>query len=185
MTDSSDLGCAVRLDGSLKDASEIEWHNDPDNELPITPVSSTSSTPATIHPFFTGHPAPAVMAAGSRRSGRAVRPSARIVDPDNAMNKPAGSSSAPKSSVASYKRNAPPSPPSRRITRKIDTDSSDEYDANDGDTSIAELSSQCLESSDAEQTENGTDKYDTLQSMADTDHQVCHGTTLPLNIVIC
>ena len=141
MSDSSDLGCAVRSDGSLKDASEIEWHYDEDDESLMAPVSSTSSTsglPAKVHPFFTGHPAPAKMVAGSRRSARALRPSARVLDPNNAMNKSA-SSSALNPSTANGKRKAPPSPPSRRIARKVDTDSGDECDA---DTSIAELSSQ-------------------------------------------
>jgi hypothetical protein len=62
MPDSSDLGCAVRSDSSLKDASEIEWHYDEDDESPMASVSSTLSTsslPAKVHPFFTGHPAPA------------------------------------------------------------------------------------------------------------------------------
>ena len=173
MPDSSDLGCAVRSDGSLKDASEIEWHYDEDDESPMASVSSTSSTsslPAKVHLFFTGHPAPAKMVAGSRRSARALRPSARVLDPDNAMNKSA-SSSALNPSAANGKRKAPPSPPSRRIARKVDTDSGDECDA---ETSIAELSSQPCESSDTEQTENGTNEYEALQSMADADHRVCH-----------
>jgi hypothetical protein len=75
MTDSSNFGCAVRSDGSLKDASEISWHYDVDDDLPIAPVGSTSSTPISppnIHPFFTSHPAPAKMVAGSRRSACTV-----------------------------------------------------------------------------------------------------------------
>jgi hypothetical protein len=108
MPDSSDLGCAVRSDGSLKDASEIEWHYDEDDESPMASVSSTSSTsslPAKVHPFFTGHPAPAKMVAGSRRSTRALRPSSRVLDPDNVMNKSA-SSSALNPSAANGKRKA-------------------------------------------------------------------------------
>ena len=27
--------CALRLDGSLKDASEISWVHDPDDEIPV------------------------------------------------------------------------------------------------------------------------------------------------------
>ena len=180
--DASDFGCAVRSDGSLKDASEISWHYDVDDDLPIAPVGSTSSTPISppnIHPFFTSHPAPAKMVAGSRRSARTLRPSARILDPNNTMNKPAPSSSTSYPSfpsVAKYKQKAPPSPdspPSRHIAHKVNTDSSDEHD---GDTSLAELelSSQPCESSDAEQLEHWPNKYEVLQSMADTDHRVCH-----------
>jgi hypothetical protein len=192
MGDSSYLGCAVRSDGTLKDASEIEWEYDVDEaspKTPIPPVASTSLTPPNIHPFFTGHPAPAtgIMAAGSRRSARTLRPSARILDPNNAMNKPAAPSSAPttltRNPSANYKRKAPPSPPSRRVALKVDTDSSnDSGDEYNGDTSIAELSSQPCESSDAEQMEHWPNEYEVLQSMADADHQVC--VAVPSNIVI-
>jgi hypothetical protein len=56
-----DLGCAVHPDGSLKDASEIEWHFDKDDETPLTaaqksprsgPASSMSSQ--SLHPFLLG-----------------------------------------------------------------------------------------------------------------------------------
>jgi len=63
-----DLGCAVHTDGSLKDASEIEWHFDKDDETPLTaaeksprsgPAASASSQ--TLHPFLLGHAqAPAI-----------------------------------------------------------------------------------------------------------------------------
>ena len=61
MADSSDLGCAVRSDGTLKDASEIEWHFDEDDDLPIAPTGATSSathipTDVPMHPFFSGQP---------------------------------------------------------------------------------------------------------------------------------
>jgi hypothetical protein len=75
--------CALHSNGTLKDASEIIWHFDVDDEAPMSKsmVSTTSSstavtTPAstTIHPFF------------ARRSGRTTRPSNHILDPDNTMN---------------------------------------------------------------------------------------------------
>ena len=106
---SPDLGCAINLDGSLKDASEIEWHfdKDLDDETPLAvtvaenslssasgpAVSGESETSHTLHPFFLGHAhTPAIFAAGSHCSGHAIRPSNRVVDPDNAMNSAAGPS---------------------------------------------------------------------------------------------
>ncbi|KAG0695024.1 hypothetical protein DFH29DRAFT_787911, partial [Suillus ampliporus] len=66
--------CAVGPDGRLKDASEIVWHNDPDDEQPISAPRPAMEKPATpVHHFF----------AGARRSTRAPRPSTKIVDPDN------------------------------------------------------------------------------------------------------
>jgi hypothetical protein len=167
MADASDPGCALRPDGTLKDASEIRWHYDVDDELPM-PSASTSSAPSTssipadnpkIHPFFTGQPPQGVMIAGSRRSGRAIRPSARILDPDNAM------SAANPTSAASSKRKAPASSPLRRVAPRIDTDE-------DGsETDAAGLSVHpSSEVSEAEDLGEMTDKYEALQAMADTDH---------------
>jgi hypothetical protein len=90
MADPSDSGCTVCSDGTLKDVSEIEWHCNKDDDLPIAPTQ--------LHPFFTNQPAPAVMVAGSHRSACPLRHFACVVDPDNAMNK--GSSSIPASLTA-------------------------------------------------------------------------------------
>jgi hypothetical protein len=47
--------CAVGPDGHLKGASKILWHNDPDDEEPISApgLIAASSTPP-VHHFFTG-----------------------------------------------------------------------------------------------------------------------------------
>ncbi|KIL54818.1 hypothetical protein M378DRAFT_59353, partial [Amanita muscaria Koide BX008] len=89
--DLSNLGCATRSDGTLKDASEIEWHFDKDDETPmltdtlaVTSSDSPTTTPV-IHPLFSGCVAPAAFVAGSRRSTRTSCPSARVADPENAM----------------------------------------------------------------------------------------------------
>ena len=81
--------CAVGPDGKLFDAKDIVWFEDADSLEPInhaiTPSSSTApSTSATIHPFFRGGSAhaPAAVVAGACRSGRAIRPSIKITDPD-------------------------------------------------------------------------------------------------------
>ena len=74
--------CAVAADGSLLDASEILFYNDPDDNTPL-PNSNSAATSTHLHPFFQGSPAPSKIVAGSRRSARVTRPSARITDPNN------------------------------------------------------------------------------------------------------
>ena len=95
MADTLDLGCAVHHDGTLKDASEIEWHFDKDDDFPMVAQSPSAShgsidAPATlskgIHPFFAQKAAAAVVVTGSCRSGRSSCPSTCLVDLDNAMN---------------------------------------------------------------------------------------------------
>ncbi|KAJ6505291.1 hypothetical protein C8R45DRAFT_776468, partial [Mycena sanguinolenta] len=77
----STLGCAQNSDGSLRNASEIQFYHDVDDEHPISGPQSASSRP--LAPIFT-RGKPVGMVAGSRRSTRASRPSARVMDPDNA-----------------------------------------------------------------------------------------------------
>ena len=65
--------CTVRADGTLNDASEIDWFNDVDDnklipDLPANQILLSSST--TLHPFFTGSHASAIFVAGTRCSAR-------------------------------------------------------------------------------------------------------------------
>src|ERR1700761_318521 len=77
------IGCAQNADGSLRDASDIHFYHDVDDEQPISgPGSSASGKP--LHPLFSGSIKPLGKIAGSRRSARTIRPSARVCDPDNA-----------------------------------------------------------------------------------------------------
>jgi hypothetical protein len=164
MADSSNLGCAVRLDGTLKDASKIEWHHDKDDDLPIAPVK--------LHPIFANQPPPPVMGVGSRRSARTLRPSARVIDPDNAMNQGVSSTSELSATVAKRKAAASLASVSRRVSRKIHVDTTDEDDSqSDGEESYSRLH---LDDSDAEGLDNATDEFDALQVMADADHEVRH-----------
>ncbi|KAJ6474858.1 hypothetical protein C8R45DRAFT_1160058, partial [Mycena sanguinolenta] len=79
--DDSILGCAQKADGTLRDASEINWFNDRDDEQPTSGPAASSFQP---HPFFTGTAKPVGKIAGARRSARTTRPSARMIDPNNA-----------------------------------------------------------------------------------------------------
>ena len=177
MADTIDLGCAVRPDGTLKDASEIEWHHDKDDEIPMAGASSSTSfntvqvaAPSSkgIHSFFEQKTAAAVVVAGSRRSGRTMRPSTRLTDPDNAMNGPRSSSNSVTTRTQNgmtQKRKAASPASSRRVIRRV-VNSEDEgeapiTDGEGGDTEALE--------SDAEAT---AVEFEALQAMADVDHAV-------------
>lgn len=76
--------CAVGPDGKLLDASEIVWVHDPDDDEPMAPAVRSSTvarqlSATTLDSFVTKVPSAA------RRSTRAARPSAKMIDPDNAM----------------------------------------------------------------------------------------------------
>ncbi|KAG1890035.1 hypothetical protein F4604DRAFT_1914588 [Suillus subluteus] len=53
----SDAQCALNVDGSLKDAKDIVFYNDPDDTVPLSapssaqPASSTSTTPTGLDAF--------------------------------------------------------------------------------------------------------------------------------------
>jgi hypothetical protein len=76
----SPIGHAVRPDGGLKDASEMEWTYDKDESVPFP--SDSLAIPATddpavsplksvrIHSFFMHAKLPATLIAGSRHSYR-------------------------------------------------------------------------------------------------------------------
>jgi hypothetical protein len=178
------VGCAVRPDGTLKDAAEIEWHFDKDDEIPLTAAeklpgsspaaSSSSPSPSqTVHPFFSGHAPPAISV---RRSGRAIRPSNRVVDPDNAMN------FATQSKVVTGKRKAPNQTESpRRVIQKAihtiaesgnpDKDNSDGEDHTPSRSMRGELTDIAIEDAMSEQ------EYLSLKAMGDADHEVSGSLT--------
>jgi hypothetical protein len=98
----SEDNCAIGPDGKLKDASEITWFNDPDDEFPIEPLStdismaassslpashdsSSSQTTSRVNAFsvlLSKGAKPTNTTAGSRRSTRTVKPSAKVREAD-------------------------------------------------------------------------------------------------------
>ncbi|EDR05966.1 uncharacterized protein LACBIDRAFT_329145 [Laccaria bicolor S238N-H82] len=124
----SDLGCAVDTTGKLLDTSEIVFYNDPDDETPISGPGAPPK-PSSIHPFFSHSAPPSRIIAGAHCSTRTLRPSTRLVDPDNAE------------SNASVKRKANSSIDGHRVSQKTensksanepgDNDSDDSFDDND------------------------------------------------------
>jgi hypothetical protein len=99
--------CALNADGTLKDASEITFFNDPDDEVPLPqPSSSTTSAKDAFSILLKAGRTPATVAAGSRRSGRPSKPSARIRDADNACG--LSSSTNPRKRALSSATDHPP-----------------------------------------------------------------------------
>ena len=162
--------CAVGPDGKLLDAKDIEWYEDADSSEPInqatTPSVTTANSSAAIHPFFHGGPAPAVVVAGARRSGRVTRPSNRITDPDNAE---ALSSATTHKCKASGGMAA-----GRRINRKVAVDdegSTDGGEINDYEPDIA--GNPVMTSDDeAGDTEPDNLAYASTKAMGDADREV-------------
>ena len=168
--------CAIGPDGKLLDAKNIEWYEDVDSSEPIkqaaTPSSTTTaSSSATIHPIFRGGPAPAVVVAGTRRSGHAIRPSNRITDPDNAE---------ASSSNTTHKRKASGgTAASRRVNRKVTINSDDEgsTDSNENDDYEPDVAEHPATTSDGEggDTEPEEDSdlaYASTKAMGDADREV-------------
>ncbi|KAG2030804.1 hypothetical protein BDR03DRAFT_814979, partial [Suillus americanus] len=77
--------CALNSDGSLKDASDIVFYNDPNNHAPLPQVPPKNIPPKNAFTaLLQSGRRPALTAAGSRHSTRTSRPSARVWDADNA-----------------------------------------------------------------------------------------------------
>lgn len=142
--------CAVGPDGCLKDASEITWHNDPDDEQPLSVPKPAKSTPV-LHSLFTS----------ARRSARAPRPSTKILDPDNVA----------LSSSTHGKRKATDDPATkRRIVRKTIAESSASAS---GDSDDAGHDSDGA--ADTEIEDNVEASYAITKAMGDADREA--GTT--------
>jgi hypothetical protein len=82
--------CALRADSSLKDVSEITFYHDPDDTIPLqtasssTELNSSQSSRDVYSVLLQAGSKPAQLMAGSRRSVRTTKPSARLRDTDNA-----------------------------------------------------------------------------------------------------
>jgi hypothetical protein len=76
--------CTISSDGQLKDASEIEWFNDVDDDtamLPPPPALKASSSAGTLDAFVqlrNSGRTPASISAGSRRSGWVTKPMEKV-----------------------------------------------------------------------------------------------------------
>ena len=149
------LGDAVRPDGTLKDASEIDWSFDPDDLIPF-PLDHPSGS----HAGSSGGHTPAIVVASVRWTTRRSRPSQRVLDELEAAEATALASSA---SGVNHKHKATRALPNHRSRKTVinvvsDDDSDDESDSG---------------TPSPPPTEPASDDYESLQAMADADNQVC------------
>ena len=155
---SSHLGEAVRPDGTLKDASEIEWVFDPDDSLPFPqasgdPSGGTSSIPAPAE-------------AGLRRTTRTIRPARRFIEEDAECASTTGAHGNP---AAKRKAQCDDPDPDRRVSRKIVINLHDDSDEDATSVPPTEVGE---DATSVPPTEVGEDDYEDLQAMADADNLV-------------
>ena len=171
-------GCAFGDDGTLKDAKDIKWFDDANDNVPIPPsctltASSSASSVTSLDNFFISHPS-AKKVGGERHSTRIRKPSKRTTDPDNAE----AAGSAMEDVVSGQKRKADISSVSRRVTRKVIKSDSGSERASDHGNGLASSDAE----PDGDDTEDNSDdeednaradaKYNRLKSLGDNDHEV-------------
>jgi hypothetical protein len=164
----SDPACALRPDGSLKDATEIEFFNDVDDDVPMAAVSTASASRPLMSSFsqgkldaFVSRVAPATVVAGSRRSGRALKPTEKVRE--------AAAQSIPT------KRTAPSdvssAPVRRRVSAADVTDTEDLFEDEDGETGEDDDMPDLQEVSDDEDDEAEA-AYQRTKAFGDIDRDV-------------
>lgn len=145
-------GCALRADGTLKDAEEIDFFNDPSDDVPLpSSTSSLASISGTLDSFIRAKGSgtrakPATMVGGARRSSRAARPSAKVrdsaVSPSTVPAKRPGGPSSAKAPVFKQARveddgdNDDEIPDLQEGSDEEDDDDEDEDDDEDDDDPI-------------------------------------------------
>jgi hypothetical protein len=151
----TDPGHAVRPDGTLKDASEIVWTYDADDDIPF-PSGSTSG-----EPLSSGGQAPAMVLGATRRTTRVPRPSKRALEA-------AETSSSATKRKASTNRD-------QRVTRKIiDLDDDDANKADDDYIPTTDIDVDITDfDGPSDLATEPADDYAALEAMADADNRVC------------
>ncbi len=183
--------CAVGPDGKLLDAKDIQWFEDADsleliNHAATSLSITTANSPATIHLFFCGEPAPAVVVAGACCSGHTTRPSNKITDPDNAKasslstmcssNKVTNADDAEVSSfTTTHKHKASwTMAAGRRINRKVTSDdkgSTDGCEISNYEPDVAEHpATSDIEAGNTKPEEDPNVGYVSTKAMGDADH---------------
>jgi hypothetical protein len=151
-----DVGDAVRPDGTLKDASEINWSYDADESIPFP--SDNASGPSSGH-------APATVVASVRRTTRISRPSRRVLD---ALEAEAAESASRAPAQNARKRKAISPLPDQRAHKNVVNVISD----NDSDNGNNSNNNSDGGTPSPPPTEPASDDYESLQAMADADNLV-------------
>jgi hypothetical protein len=137
------MSCALGSDGQLKDASAIDWYNDPDDDSPMLPPPPP--------PVYNGK----LTAFVSRRSGRAVKPTEKIREAVN---------------TAPAKRSAPAVPQSQPAPKRVQTGTRlvhhDDDDDDDEPPALEDFSDDEEEDSDED---NKDEAYERTKVFGDED----------------
>jgi hypothetical protein len=153
----TDPGHTVRSDSTLKDASEIVWMYDADEDIPFPSGSTSGQEP---HP--SGRSAPAVVVAGTRQTTRVHHPSKWALE--------AAEASTSADPGAKHKASTNPNP-NRHVSRKIIIDMDNNDNDNDNDNIDGDNAATDFNVSDFNGTEPADD-YEIFEAMADADNQV-------------
>lgn len=152
----SPIGHAVRADGGLKDASEMEWTYDKEESIPFPfnsltipaiddPAAFPPSKSVRIHSFFMHRKPPATLITGARCSTHTSRPSQHIRDAKEVAALATGSTTAKPSTGSKRKATVNLSPgPTRRVVNKAVVDSDDNDNGNDTEPDGYKLSLQTM-----------------------------------------
>lgn len=139
------MSCALGSDGQLKDASAIDWYNDPDDDSPMLPSPPPPASNGKLTAFV------------SRRSGRAVKPTEKIREAAEAVN------------TAPAKRSAPAAPQAQPAPKRVQTGSClvDHHDNDNDEPSALEDFSDDEE----EDEDNKEEAYERTKVFGDEDRK--------------
>lgn len=180
----ADGGCAVGPNGLLL-PSKILFFNDVDNKTPLPALatastsSNTSKVPtSTSRPrsTLTGFLQPVETVGGSRRPQRTLRPSGRLLDPNNSAKVTAGK----------RRRVSPPSANDRPVNKLKVVQAVIESDAatvTDVDQTLEEITTEAGEDNDDENEEEDESAYASSKAMGEADQAVCISISM-LHILI-
>jgi hypothetical protein len=187
--------CALDAAGALKPASDITWYNDADDEVPmvtppvaptVRPLAASSSTSSLSQGTLNNYvqlkhsgKVPASLVAGSRRSGRAPKPSAKIRDAAPSIPSiPAKRTATTSSATASRKRVSTATDTDIDLSSDGDALFEDSIDSDD----LPDLR-ECSDDEDDndEEARLAAKEFDRNQALADADRDV--SISLLLNII--
>ncbi|KAG1731054.1 uncharacterized protein EDB91DRAFT_1085179 [Suillus paluster] len=137
--------CALNAYGSLKDASEIKFYNDPDDDVPLPQVPSAASMTNAFSILLKAGRTPATVTGGSWHSGCPTKPSAHVHDADNACSSSSGTRKCDDEVVPSSPPDLdkPGKPSSDEPIPQPDNDKADEAQSKSGDTTQTVSKSEC------------------------------------------
>jgi hypothetical protein len=164
--------CAIALDGTLKDAKEIQWFNDADDLVPIPSsrsltTSSSVSSVTSLDDYFPSRP-PAKKVGGERHSTHIRKPSKRTTDPDNIE----ATGSTVEDAASGQKRKVGISSSFCRVAHKVIESESGSDKSSDNNSEPPDGSDTEGNSDEEEDQTRANAKYDRLKSLGDEDREV-------------